>query len=343
MSQPESNGQGMKWMMAAMVVCCAIPIALFLALGGGLGFWAGRSSQQSPEQPSTEQTKNPSNVQSVAAKGSVSLTPAGNWRTDNHVHGLGVNSANPQIIYVASHNGLLQRSEDGKWDWMGKQRADYMGFTADPTNSKRFYSSGHPSTGGNLGFQVSDSQGEDWKQISMPGVDFHALAIAPSNPAIFYGYPASGAEGLHVSTDGGKTWKRTRMEGLGNHPFNLVVDPQNADRVYAVTQSGLYESRDRGERWTLLPSTQDAPIVGLALQTEGDKTTMYGYRAAQSAAGIYRSLDEGKTWEKWGNGTDGLILYLAIAPRNSQVFYAINQDNTVFQSQDSGKTWKVLS
>lgn len=343
MSQPESNGKGMKWMMAAMVACCAIPIAIWVTLGGSLGFWVGRSNQQPFNQPSADQTTNSSTVQSVVAKPSVSLTPAGNWRVDNHVHGLGVNSANPQVVYVASHNGLLQRSEDGKWYWMGKQRADYMGFTADPNNPNRFYSSGHPPTGGNLGFQMSDSQGEDWKQISMPGVDFHALAIAPSNSATFYGYPASGAEGLHVSTDGGKTWKRSRMEGLGDHPFNLVVDPQNADQVYAVTQSGLYESHDHGERWTLLPTTQNEPIVGLALQKEGDKTIMYGFRASQASTGIYRSLDDGKTWEKWSDGTDGLILYLAISPQNSQVFYAVNQDNAIFQSQDGGKTWKVLS
>lgn len=343
MSQPESNNQGMKWMMAALVACCAIPIGIALFLGGGLGLFFSRSTQQSTAPTIVSPSKNSSQSSLTATKATVSLQPAGNWQVNNHVHGLAVNPTKPKMIYVATHNGLLQRSEAGQWFWMGKQRADYMGFTADPTNENRFYSSGHPPTGGNLGFQISDSQGEDWKQISMPDVDFHALAIAPSNPAIFYGYPASGAEGLHVSIDGGKTWKPTRMDGLKDHPFNLVVDPQNADRVYAVTQSGLFESRDRGERWTLLPTTQDAPVVGFAMQKEDTKTIMYGYRASQSAPGIFRSKDEGKTWENWGTGTKGLILYLAIAPSNSQVFYAVNQNNTVFQSQDGGKTWKKLS
>ncbi|WP_267923251.1 hypothetical protein [Nostoc mirabile] len=44
---------------------------------------------------------------------------------------------------------------------MGKERADYMSFTADPINSDRFFSSGHPHTGGNLGFQISQNQGQD--------------------------------------------------------------------------------------------------------------------------------------------------------------------------------------
>jgi hypothetical protein len=270
---------------------------------------------------------------------------AKDWQVNNHVHGLAINPNNPNILYIATHNGLIQRSETGQWLWMQpeKERADYMGFTADPTSPHRFYASGHPHTGGNLGFQVTEDQAKSWKQLSMPGVDFHALAIAPNNPAIFYGYPASGAEGLHLSIDGGKSWKSLRMEGLEDHPFNLVVDPQNADHVYAIAQSGLYESRDRGERWILSPNTQDAPVIGLALRTESNKTIMYGYRASQSAPGIYRSLDEGKTWEKWGSGTSGLILYLAIAPSNSQFFYAVNQNNAVFQSQDGGKTWSELS
>ena len=226
-----------------------------------------------------------------------------------------------------------------------------MGFTADPTNPRRFYASGHPQTGGNLGFQVSENLARDWTQISMPGVNFHALAIAPSNPKVFYGFPSSGAQGIQISIDCGKTWKQSQMNGLKTEPFNLVVDPVNADRVFAVTSAGLYQSTDhpggvrlrvRGETWSLLSNTQTAPIVGLAVQREADKTVMYGFRADKSKPGIERSVDGGQTWQKWGTGTKGIIMYLAIAPSNPKMFYAVNRENTVFGSQDGGKTWKEL-
>jgi hypothetical protein len=333
----------MKWMMAAMVACCAIPIAVSLLLGGGIGVLLGRSSQQPNSSPSTNSTKTQSESQTPASASSVSLEPAGNWRSENHVHGLAIHPKNPGILYVATHNGLLQRSEQGQWFWMGKQRADYMGFTADPTNANRFYSSGHPPTGGNLGFQVSDTQGEAWKQLSLPGVDFHALAIAPSNPNIFYGWPASGAEGLHFSEDGGKTWTQPRMTGLEDAPFGLAVDPRNSNHVFAITRKGLFESSNRGENWSLVPSTKDEPVVGLALLKTGSGMEMYGYLALKANPGLYRSKDNGKTWEPFGTGTKGLILQLAIAPGNPQLFYAVNKENEVFQSQDGGKTWKVLS
>ncbi len=46
MSQPESKDHSMKWMGLAMIACCAVPIAVSLFLGGGLGVFLGRFSQQ---------------------------------------------------------------------------------------------------------------------------------------------------------------------------------------------------------------------------------------------------------------------------------------------------------
>lgn len=342
MSQPESKDHSMKWMGLAMIACCAVPIAVSLFLGGGLGVFLGRSSQQPvSNQPTIASTPQPKSQPKAV---NVSLSPAANWQANNHVHGLAVNPDNPNIIYVASHNGLLQRSESGEWYWMGKQRADYMGFTADPTNSNRFYSSGHPHTGGNLGFQVSENQGEDWQQISLAGVDFHALAIAPNNPNIFYGFPASGAQGLHLSKDGGKTWTKPRMVGLNDAPLDLAVDPNNSAHVFAATRSGIYESTNSGDEWKLIPNTQNAPVIALTLLKQGeDNTVIYGYRFLKSSPGIYRSDDGGKTWEKLWTETNGVIVKLAIAPNNPQILYAVNENNTVFQSQDGGKSWQKVS
>ncbi|WP_245587576.1 hypothetical protein [Cylindrospermum stagnale] len=33
----------------------------------------------------------------------------------------------------------------------------------------------------------------------------------------------------------------------------------------------------------------------------------------------------------------------AIAPKNPQMLYAVNENNTVFQSQNEGKAWKELN
>lgn len=346
MNKLNSNNRTSKQSGSYRALGYTLPIVIFSSLVVGTGIWFARFNQVSASnrvasivQPSTANQEK----LAVYSNPAVTLTPAKNWQKNTHVHGLAVNPNNPAIAYIATHHGLLQRSESGQWFWMGKERADYMGFTADPTSPNRLYSSGHPPTGGNLGFQIGENQGEDWQQISMPGVDFHTLAIAPSNPQVFYGYPASGAEGLHTSTDGGKTWMQPRTVGLAEAPFSLVVDPSNPQRVFATTRAGLYESTDGGNNWTLVFNTQDAPVVALALLKEGNSTVMYGYRFLKSVPGHYRSNDNGMTWQKLGNGISGVILQLAIAPSNSQVFYAVNENNAVFQSQDGGKTWQETS
>lgn len=122
-----------------------------------------------------------------------------------------------------------------------------------------------------------------------------------------------------------------------------MIDPANSDRAYAITRLGLYETVNQGDSWQILPATSTAPIIGLALVKESDRTVMYGYQASESKNGIYRSVDGGKSWQEWGTGTQGLVLYIAVAPSNPQIFYAVNKQNTIFQSQDGGKTWKTLT
>lgn len=272
----------------------------------------------------------------------VPMTLAENWQENNHVHGLAVAPENANILYVATHHGLVQRSEDGKWYLLGSDRADYMGFAAHPTDSNRFYSSGHPHNGGNLGFRITENRGKDWQVISMNGVDFHALAIAPSNPDIIYGWATSGELGFFVSQNAGKNWTPLPRIGLEDYPFSLVVHPQNPEQIYATTGSGLYYSINGGKNWELMPETQSAPIAGLAIVPQGETTIMYAYRLDQNNPGIYQSLDQGKTWELLEANTGSPILYLVTAPNNSQILYGVNQENRIFQSQDGGKTWKTI-
>jgi photosystem II stability/assembly factor-like uncharacterized protein len=85
------------------------------------------------------------------------------------------------------------------------------------------------------------------------------------------------------------------------------------------------------------------PVIGLALVKEENKMAMYGYRMLGASSGIYKSVDGGTNWQAVSKDVEGTILYLAVAPSNPDVMYAVNEENTVFQSVDRGKTWKALS
>jgi len=54
----DSNMSGMKMMMAMMIACCAIPIAIIFFTGGSLGWWLGRSNQQTTNPQPTSQPSN---------------------------------------------------------------------------------------------------------------------------------------------------------------------------------------------------------------------------------------------------------------------------------------------
>jgi len=339
MSQLDSNqGKAKKWL------AYAVPATIFFLILGGTAWLFSRTSQPTGGSSPSAASQSPLNKTDSApapTSSEASLKPAKNWQANNHIHGLAVSPDNPQIIYIASHNGLLKQSETGQWFWV-KEQYDYMGFIAHPTDANRFYASGHPPEGGNLGFQVSQNQGVDWQELSMPGVDFHAMAIAPNNPDTIYGLAASGRQGFFVSSDAGQTWTQQPASGLEAMPFSLNVDPLNSARVLATTQAGLYESQDAGKTWSLIPSTATAPIAGLVLQVDGDRKVMFGYRVSSTDTGLYRSTNGGQSWEPWSDELEGTVLYITAAPTHAQILYAVNENNAVFQSQDGGKTWNEL-
>ncbi|NET83664.1 MAG: hypothetical protein F6J94_17590 [Moorea sp. SIO1F2] len=265
------------------------------------------------------------------------------WWQKTNIHAMAVSPENPEILYVATHHGLLQRSEAGKWLQVGKTRSNFTSFVAHPKDSGRFYASLHPPSGGKLGFLTSYNQGQHWQLQSLLGVDFLTLAIAPANPKVIYGWAVSGKQGLLVSKDGGKTWNQLPAQGLEDNPHNLVVDPRNPEHVFAATTLGLFESRDGGKSWILVPNSQESLVASLALKSEAEKTVIYGFHIlSEDSGGFFKSTDGGKTWEAISAETGDLFLYMAIAPSNPDFLYAANDQNGILQSKDSGKTWQPL-
>src|SRR5215212_8071314 len=85
-----------------------------------------------------------------------------------HIHGLAVDRQDPSKLLIATHHGLFRAGSDGKAERISEVQ-DFMGFNPHPSDPNTLYASGHPSSGGNLGFIASADQGKTWRQIS-PGV-----------------------------------------------------------------------------------------------------------------------------------------------------------------------------
>ena len=152
------------------------------------------------------------------------------------------------------------------------------------------------SVGG--GVWKTENAGRTWFPISDEGIpigSIGSIAVAPSNPNIVYvgtGEPDIRSQhsygiGMYKSTDAGKTWTHIGLEAT-RQIGRVVVDPRDANRVYAAALGHVYEPNpDRG---------------------------------------LYRSLDGGTTWKKilWKtNDPDNVgAIDVALDPKNPRVLYA---------------------
>jgi uncharacterized repeat protein (TIGR01451 family) len=145
-----------------------------------------------------------------------------------------------------------------------------------------------------------------------------ALAIAPSNDQIVYMGSGEAAlsgdsyygDGFYRSTDGGVTWTHVSTLFTGQAVSSIVVDPTNAQHVYAATvrgrggghrttsptgaQYGVYESTDGGSTWTLLKGTTDEFHGATDLVMDPMHPNVLF--ASFWGDAIYKSTDGGQTW-----------------------------------------------
>lgn len=255
----------------------------------------------------------------------------------SHGHGLAVDVQDPSKVYIATHYGLLLLENEKELYRVGRSKDDYMGFSPHPTEANVFFSSGHPSMGGNIGFQKSEDGGITWNKVSngVNGpVDFHAMTVSPVNPDLMYGWYQGN---LQRSIDQGKTWEIVNRDLL---PVYLAADTQDENMVYAAMPQGqgVMVSRDKGSNWTSLsPALQGGAISVIAIHPQDSKILL---TFSERLGGLGKSIDGGTTWAKISEGFGGeTILHIAFSRSEPNTAYALTHENKLYKSTDAGDTW----
>lgn len=269
------------------------------------------------------------------------------WRNDlypeqaiTHGHGLAVDVQDSSQLYIATHHGLLVLQQEKDLYRVGKSQDDYMGFSPHPTDANVFFSSGHPSFGGNIGFQRSDDGGFTWKKISngVNGpVDFHAMAVSPVNPNLIYGWYQGN---LQRSTDQGKNWEIVNRTLLA---VSLAADSQDENVVYAATPrgQGVMVSRDQGVTWISLSPALEGGAVSVVVVHPHDGKTLLAF--SEKLGGMGKSSDRGKTWPTGAENFNGeIVLHVAFDRNKPDIVYALTHDNGLYKSIDTGETWSKI-
>ncbi len=282
----------------------------------------------------------------------------GDW---HDIHGVGIfntdsNTNNDNSIYLATHNGLYNKKQNSSWVKVGNDKSDLMGFVVNPTKEGVMYSSGHPVTGGNLGFRMSTDSGNTWQTISSVTdnpIDFHAMSISPVNNNILYGSPGGGYA-LFITKDEGKTW--SAITSIPSQIISIAADPLDSNGVYIGTDSGLYYSNDQGNNWKKIESELigDAVVTGLGFNQNNE---LFAYVMPNSKDGsrnndnqngyIIKSNESSKNWIK----TDGQIPDVKAAwkfasGQNGEIYTIVSQQinqndiaSSIYKSIDNGNTW----
>lgn len=267
-------------------------------------------------------------------------------REIQHIHGLALDRRDLEVLYIATHTGLVRLGASAEPEWIGS--FDLMGFTAHPQDPNLVYASGHPDLAtyreqkiGNLGLLVSRDGGRTWRSVALKGdADFHALAYSPRDGGQLYGWSVAGQPGLHRISAVSWTGAPVPARGLAD-VLSLAASPDPAGPLLAGTKAGLMMSRDGGAGWIPVPSVPpDAAVTAVGYHAT-DGRLAYAY-VARGDRGLMRSRDGGATWgaTSFAARTDAIVVALAVGPESHVVVATSGSD--VLRSRDGGRTWQAI-
>ncbi len=212
----------------------------------------------------------------------------------------------------------------------------------DPTNSNNLYVRVNEGDGK---IYVSKDGGNTWFSRNLPdgstyNYPFNDICIDPVNPQIIY-IPAVSGGGVLKSVDGGYTWE-AKNNGIpdgveGKNVYDITIDPQNHNNLYAADYNGIYKTVDGGDYWFFIhpprPYTLQADPLIL------DTVYTYDYYSRK----IIKSVDGGINWVPTGDIYPHVseIGNIEVHPFCSNILYisAFRDSPRIFVSSNAGDTW----
>jgi hypothetical protein len=323
-SEDKSKNVSRKGNTKVMII---IGIVAAIAIGGGIAAYFAISSSQE---------------EGTSTMLSTTSQLIGGW---HDIHGVGIYDG---TLYLATHNGLFKKSSSG-WEPVGDDVSDLMGFLVSPSREGVMYSSGHPQTGGNLGFRKSIDGGQTWQTISsvtnpMP-VDFHAMAASAADENLIYGSPGSGND-IYITYDEGNTWERLSPPA---RTISLAAHPSDPNIVYAGTLDGLFVSSDQGRSWEKVAGELlEGTVTGLGFSG----SELYAYVIPEQGDGhITRSSSSsdsnGQEWVRIDGQIAGIQgAWKFLEGENGEIYTIVIQRtasgeiaSSVYKSVDGGTSW----
>ena len=240
----------------------------------------------------------------------------------------------PDHIYIGTASGGVWESTNGGINWspiFDDEALQAIGSIAiNQQNPNEIWvgtGEGNPRNSMNTGKGIYKSidGGKTWKLMGLEASrTIHRIIIHPQNPdvviigalgSIWGEHPE---RGVFRTEDGGKTWNKTLYVDNETGCADLVLDPNNPNKLIA----GMWSFGRKP--WT--------------------------FNSGGEGSGLYLSYDAGKTWERKSD-EDGLPkgnlgrIGLSFAPSKKNMAYALVEAKTngLYKTVDGGESWSLVS
>jgi len=281
-----------------------------------------------------------------------------------------ISPADPNLMMLNCDMSAAYISEDGGHNWRMINQAQLRSDTrCRPGFHPRDPNVIYASSGGRL--RISRDRCRTFAPIGDVRESlFGEIVINPSDPNIILVGTRSGM--CRISRDAGATW--AICNGPDGEVIGVHFDRTNEGRImFAATTKSIWRSDDRGRTWA--EKTEGLPwkpIRGFAGGSNAADNVIMLYCTVDShdedgnlRGGIYRSRDRGQSWQwamgpgvnmettkadRWAYGAIAQYRQLLTTDSKPLTVYALNTSTgfhpphhheTVFRSDDGGRTWRA--
>lgn len=262
------------------------------------------------------------------------------------VTAIAVDPTENQNIYAAGYHFAYSRNGGQTWSTESSglpSPARIVSLAIDPVSPSYLYAG--TGSGSSRAIYRSDSRGVTWskKDDGIPTntviAEFDVIAVHPITPTIVLAWAEVEEPCAFRSANRGDTWTTIGPPALCVNVRQLVFDPHDSRRVFAVASSGVQVSNDVGLTWS--PSGIQADWLALDPQ---DAHVMYKFLGSD----LFRSDDAGQSWNvittphppgtPWPPGNTQVY----VDPADSDVLYIVSYDRPVMRTVNGGQTWISL-
>lgn len=204
-----------------------------------------------------------------------------------------VHPTNPKVIFAGTSEGLWRSKDDGRrWTLLTSKTLVIRSIVVTPDKPNRVMIATD-----DFGVRASENLGDDFSDANVGFIHRHVLAIMPDATergrllaSVFH--DGSGGS-VFASSDGGESWQSSSSGLAGRDVFSFYQMPDNANVIYAGTNSGVYRSNDRGANWSFTGVDMTKKVEKAPVRTTRKKRASVTFPPA--AVGRYETVAASKT------------------------------------------------